>query len=90
MIEQTKSRSQKTNDNDLVEGKNAAAVRKHFGHAHIPRKYAPLINEFNRSFLNPYLFFHRRCAYADEKSMLKARLKKCIGRTSLRLRNFFH
>lgn len=66
MIEQTKSRSRRTNDNALVEGKNAAVVRKHFGYAHIPRKYAQLMNEFNRRYLNPYLFLHRQCAFADE------------------------
>jgi len=65
-IEQTKSRSRHTNDNALVEGKNAAVIRKHFGYAHIPRKYASLIQEFNRKYLNPYLFFHRQCAFADE------------------------
>lgn len=66
LIEQTKSRSRRTNDNALVEGKNGAVVRKHFGYMHIPRKYAGLMNEFNRTHLNPYLFFHRQCAFADE------------------------
>lgn len=66
LIEQTKSRSRRTNDNALVEGKNGAVVRKHFGYMHIPRKYAALMNEFNRRYLNPYLFFHRQCAFADE------------------------
>jgi transposase InsO family protein len=37
-VEQTKSRSRRTNDNALVEGKNAAVVRKHFGYMHIPKK----------------------------------------------------
>ena len=82
MIEQTKSRSRKTNDNALVEGKNAAVVRKHFGYAHIPRKYAPLMNEFNRTYLNPYLFFHRQCAFADEEVDVKCKIKK-IYRTYL-------
>ena len=82
MIEQTKSRSRKTNDNALVEGKNAAVVRKHFGRAHIPRKYAPLMNEFNRTSLNPYLFFHRQCAYADEEIDAKGKIKK-VYRTYL-------
>ena len=66
LIEQTKSRSRRTNDNALAEGKNAVVVRKHFGYAHIPRKYASLMNEFNRDYLNPYLLNHRQCAFADE------------------------
>lgn len=76
MIEQTKSRSRKTNDNALVEGKNAAVVRKHFGYAHIPKQYAPLINDFNREYLNPYLFFHRQCAFADEEVGARGKIKK--------------
>ena len=35
-IEFTKSRSRKSNDNALVEGKNGHVVRKLFGYAHIP------------------------------------------------------
>lgn len=76
LIEQTKSRSRHTNDNALAEGKNAAVVRKHFGYAHIPRKYASLMNEFNRQYLNPYLFLHRQCAFADEIVDAKGKIKK--------------
>lgn len=76
LIEQTKSRSRRTNDNALVEGKNAAVVRKHFGYAHIPRKYAELMNEFNRDHFNPYLFFHRQCAFADEIVDAKGKIRK--------------
>jgi hypothetical protein len=82
MIEQTKSRSRKTNDNALVEGKNAAVVRKHFGRAHIPRKYAPLMNVFNREYLNPYIFYHRQCAFADDEIDAKGKIKK-VYRTYL-------
>jgi hypothetical protein len=82
MIDQTKSRSRKTNDNALVEGKNASVVRKHFGRSHIPRKYAPLMNVFNRTYLNPYLFFHRQCAFADEEIDSKGKIKK-VYRTYL-------
>lgn len=76
MIDQTKSRSLKTNDNALVEGKNAAVPRKQFGHSHIPKKYAPLINSFDRDYLNPYLFFHRQCAFAKEYVNEKGKIKK--------------
>ena len=65
LIEFTKSRARHTNDNALVESKNAAVVRKHLGYAHIPQKYASLINAFNRDFLNPYLNFHRPCFFAQ-------------------------
>ena len=65
LIEFTKSRSRQTNDNALVESKNGAVVRKHLGYAHIPQKYASLINQFNRDFLNPYLNFHRPCFFPE-------------------------
>ena len=71
LVKQTKSRSGRTNDNALVEGKNGSVIRKHMGYWHIDRKHAPLIDEFYRSFFNPYLNFHRPCAFAtvtvDEK-----------------------
>jgi transposase InsO family protein len=76
IVKQTKSRSRHTNDNALVEGKNGAVVRKHFGYAHIPKKYASLLNEFNRQYLNPYLFFHRQCAFAESQVDAKGKIKK--------------
>ena len=36
-VEFTRSRPRRSNDNALVEGKNAHVVRKYFGHDHIPR-----------------------------------------------------
>ena len=63
-IGQTKSRSRKTNDNALVEGKNGSIVRKWFGRNHIPRNFAPMINEFCQNYLNTYLNFHRPCGFA--------------------------
>ena len=36
LVEQTKSRSGKCNDNALIESKNGSVVRKHMGHWHIP------------------------------------------------------
>lgn len=65
-IEQTKSRSRKTNDNALVEGKNGAIIRKQMGYCHIPKKHAKEINQLYREYLNPHLNFHRHCAYATE------------------------
>jgi len=63
LVEFTKSRSHKSSDNALVEGKNGAVVRKQFGYAHIPQKHAPLINDFNRDYLNPYLNYRRPCFF---------------------------
>ena len=65
LIEFTKSRARHTNDNALAESKNASIVRKHLGYSHIPQKWAPLINEFNQSYLNPYINYHRPCFFAE-------------------------
>lgn len=62
-IHQTKSRSRHSNDNGLVEGKNAAVVRKEMGHWHIRGIYAPRINVFYRDHLIPYLNFYRPCYF---------------------------
>lgn len=62
-IEMTKSRSRKSNDNALAEGKNASVIRKIFGHSHIPQHFAKRINQFNVQALNPYINYHRPCLY---------------------------
>ncbi len=71
LIEQTKSRSGRTNDNALVEGKNGSVIRKHMGYCHIEQKHAPLIQRFYEEHFNTYLNFHRPCGFAtvtvDEK-----------------------
>lgn len=65
-IVQTKSRSRRTNDNALIEGKHAATVRPVYGKAHIPGRYADAINDFNRTYLIPFLNYHRKCAFPTE------------------------
>ena len=57
-IEFTKSRSRHSNDNALAESKNASVVRKILGYSHIPQRWAPLINDFNQQYLNPYINYH--------------------------------
>ena len=77
LIEFTKSRARHTNDNALAESKNASIVRKHLGYSHIPQKWAPLMNEFNQTTLNPYINYHRPCFFAevivDEKGKQRKR-----------------
>jgi hypothetical protein len=71
LIEQTKSRSGRTNDNALVESKNGSVIRKHMGYGHVERGHAPLIQRFYEEHFNAYLNFHRPCGFAtvtvDEK-----------------------
>ena len=64
LIGQTKSRSRHSNDNALVEGKNASRVRKHMGRTHIPKRYAKNVDQFYQEYFNIYLNYHRPCGFA--------------------------
>ena len=64
-VTQTKSRPRHSNDNGLVESKNAAVIRKHMGHGHIAACHAGAINKFYREHLNPYLNYHRPCGVPE-------------------------
>ncbi len=75
-IEFTKSRSRHSNDNALAESKNGAVVRKLFGYGHIPQRWAPLINDFNQQYLNPYLNFHRPCFFPQTRTDDKGKQRK--------------
>lgn len=76
LIEQTKSRSGRTNDNALVESKNGSVIRKHMGYWHIERQYAPIIDQFYQEHFNDYLNFHRPCAFATVTIDEKGRRRK--------------
>ncbi len=72
----TKSRARRSNDNALVESKNASVVRKWLGHAHIPARFAEPVNAFNRDWLSPFLNYHRPCPYPAEEIDDKGRTRK--------------
>lgn len=74
--EQTKSRSRRSNDNALIEGKNGAIVRKHMGYSHIAKKFANAVNGFYRSCFNEYLAYHRPCGFARTVTDRKGKEKK--------------
>jgi transposase InsO family protein/predicted DNA-binding transcriptional regulator AlpA len=63
-VEFTKSRSNRSQDNALVEGKNGAVIRKHMGYGHIPGEHAEKVQKFYTTHFNPYLNFHRPCGFA--------------------------
>ena len=65
LIEQTKSRPRKSNDNGLVESKNGAVIRKHMGYGYIAQGHAPAIDAFYRHSFHPYLNFHRPCGQPE-------------------------
>ena len=72
----TKSRARHSNDNALVESKNASVVRKWLGYAHIPAYYASAVNAFNRDALSPFLNYHRPCLFPTEETDEKGRVQK--------------
>jgi transposase InsO family protein len=75
LIEFTKSRANRTQDNALVEGKNGAIIRKHLGYGYMAAEHAPAVQRFHTTHLNPYLNFHRPCGFAtvslDERGKRK-------------------
>ena len=64
LVEFTKSRACRSQDNALVEGKNGAVIRKHIGYGHIPAAHAEALQKFYTAQMNPYLNFHRPCGFA--------------------------
>ena len=75
-IELSKSRSRHSNDNALVESKNGSIIRKFYGRNFINQKYAGLINDFNKEYLNIYLNYHRPCGFAEDIIDSRGKVKK--------------
>lgn len=76
LVDQTKSRSRRTNDNALVETKNGSVIRKHMGYRHIPKRYAKAINGFYEACFNEYLNYHRPCGFATVTTDARGKEKK--------------
>jgi len=67
LVKLTKSRSRRSNDNALVEGKNGSIIRKWMGYGFIEQRHADRINKtFYFSSFNEYINYHRPCAFATE------------------------
>jgi transposase InsO family protein len=81
-IEFTKSRARRSNDNALVETKNGAVVRKWMGYQFLPSDATRNIDEFYREWLNPYLNFHRPCAFSSERQDRRGKLRKVYAEWS--------
>lgn len=76
VTEFTKSRARQTTDNALVESKNAAVVRKHWGYGHSPAHCAEALNDFNQNGLSPHLNYPRPCLFAQECTDAKGKIRK--------------
>jgi transposase InsO family protein len=76
LIEQTKSRPRRSNDNGLVEAKNGAVVRKHMGYGHIAAAHAEAIQEFYEGHFNPYLNYHRPCGVPEVETDEKGKQRR--------------
>ena len=80
LVEFTKSRANRSQDNALVEGKNGAVIRKHIGYGHIAGEHAEQLHKFYAAHFNPYLNFHRPCGFAtvtlDERGKRRRRYKR--------------
>jgi hypothetical protein len=76
LIEQTKSRPRRSNDNGQAEAKNGAVVRKHMGYRHIAAPHAAAIEAFFEEYFNPYLNFHRPCGVPELEADAKGKVKR--------------
>lgn len=81
LIKQTKSRSRKSTDNALVEGKNGSVIRKHMGRNFIEKSSYITINEFYMSYFNIYLNYHRVCLYATDYVDKRGKIRKKYNQT---------
>ena len=54
LVEFTKSRANRSQDNALVEGKNGAMIRKLIGYGHIASEHAEKLQKFYTAQINPY------------------------------------
>jgi hypothetical protein len=80
LIEQTKSRPRRSNDNALAEAKNGAVIRKHMGYGHIGAEHADRIHTFYEKYFNPYLNFHRPCGQPEIITDAKGKQKRVYRR----------
>ena len=76
LIEQTKSRPRRSNDNGLVESKNGAVIRKHMGYTYIAAENAPKVERFYQTHFNNYVNFHRPCGQAKIVTDRKGKQKR--------------
>ena len=85
IIKQTKSRSYHSNDNALVETKNGSVIRKNMGWEHtegtlrIDQKFCDKITNYYKNYFNPYLNFHRPCAYPTIEVDQKGKKRKAYN-----------
>ena len=73
LVEQTKSRPRRSNDNGLVEAKNGAVIRKHLGYVHTAAEHADRVQRFYQEHFNDYLNFHRPCGQAESLADAKGK-----------------
>lgn len=76
LVEQTKSRPRRSNDNGLVEAKNGAVIRKHMGYIHITAPQAARVQQFYEEHLNDYLNLHRPCGQVEVKTDAKGKQRR--------------
>ncbi len=66
----------------MVETKNGAVVRKWMGYQFLPSDATHAIDDFYREWLNPYLNFHRPCAFATQRRDRRGKLRKVYAEWS--------
>ena len=76
LVEFTKSRANRSNDNTLVESKNGAVIRKHMGYEYIGAEHSERIQKFYVAHFNVYLNYHRPCGFATVTTNERGKRKR--------------
>lgn len=76
LVEFTKSRANRSNDNALVESKNGAVIRKHMGYEYIGAEHSERIQKFYVAHFNVYLNYHRPCGFATVTTNERGKRKR--------------
>lgn len=76
LIDLTKSRPRRSNDNGLIETKNGSIIRTWIGYGFIDKRFSKELNEFYFGCFNEYLNFHRPCAFPSIKELPNGKIKK--------------
>lgn len=82
LVEQTKSRPRHSNNNGLVNSKNAAVIRSTWAMA-ISRTHAAAMMSFYRERLNPYLNFYRPCGVPEVTADRKGKQHRVYRRYAM-------
>jgi len=80
LVEFTKSRANRSNDNALVEGKNGAVISKHMGYEYIGAGHSECIQKFYMAHFNTYLNYRAKAVTGRVRLRPSSPMTEASGR----------